>query len=370
MKKKLTLFGAFDISIGLKLLVYLAVMFLPSPPATAQSRAMMSFYIDVSEEGKISTELSGGVFDIYANGEITEGTTERLIALVRENRINAAKVHFNSPGGSLIEGIKLGRALRTLGFNTTIGIHSSDPRLESDNTSICASACAYAFAGGVNRYVNEYTGKLGIHQFYSGSRVASISGETAQAYSGLIVAYLDEMGVDAKAFTLAAMTTSNDMVWLTPELAEELRFSNNGSTPTTAEIRVIGMQPYLRLEQEHDSSVARVLFNCKDKTIAMLFGIVTDPEGTDMIISYPKRSYLEADQSELLVVPGAAGISGVDSVVWIQRQISPQQLASIASSKTIFGWVDGHGALRYGTKLHMQSVKEKVLSFADQCYSS
>jgi hypothetical protein len=74
-----------------------------------------------------------------------------------------------SPGGSLLPALKLGELIRAGGYNTSLG-------------EICASACAYALIGGVNRYIaqkdsgvdRDYDNrnvdadgtKLGIHQFY------------------------------------------------------------------------------------------------------------------------------------------------------------------------------------------------------------
>jgi hypothetical protein len=57
--------------------------------------------------------------DVFADGTITPGTTERFLSFVRGRFFNAS-VYFNSPGGSLVEGIKLGKAIRRLGFSTGV----------------------------------------------------------------------------------------------------------------------------------------------------------------------------------------------------------------------------------------------------------
>ena len=60
-------------------------------------------------------------------------------------------VFLKSEGGSLLEGIALGKVIRNLGFDTTIGY--LDNYRNSQYSGMCASACAYTFAGGVARYI-------------------------------------------------------------------------------------------------------------------------------------------------------------------------------------------------------------------------
>ena len=63
-------------------------------------------------------------------------------------------VVMNSTGGFLQDGYKLGRTLRESGAKVVI-----------DDSSVCASSCAVAFLGGVNRVVSE-TGKIMFHAPY------------------------------------------------------------------------------------------------------------------------------------------------------------------------------------------------------------
>lgn len=328
----------------------------------------MTFSMETDPQKRLGHKIvSGGVEDIYATGEITEGTTDRLLTLVRQNKVEAAKVHFNSPGGSLAEGMKLGQAIRSLQFFTTIGVFSPKYDPDADLNSICASACAYSFAGGTSRFLNEYTGKLGIHQFYTPDD-ANVSGEDVQQVSGLIVAYLDQMGIDAKAFTISTIADREGMTWLTPDDALKLRFANNGNVAPTAEIKLVGMNPYLRVEQEHFDVTVRVLFNCQDKRVRMAFGIVTDPTSSAMFAENQKRSYLELDNKEFLITPGRTGATANGSVVWIDRSLTPTALVSLVKATSVGGWIDGFGAVRYGGTLEMPTVRGKIAEFAKQCY--
>lgn len=336
--------------------------------AAAHANTPMTFFVETDAQKRLVDKMvRGGVEDIYASGEITEGTTARFLKFVRQNNIEAGEIHFNSPGGSLIEGMQLGRAIRNLQFFTTVGVYSSDYDPDADLNSICASACAYAFAGGVSRFLNAYTGKLGVHQFYARDN-ANVSGEAVQQVSGVIVAYLDQMGIDARAFTISTIADRDGMIWLTPDEALKLRFANNGNEPPTAEIKLAGMTPYLRVQQEHYNVTARVLFDCEDKQLHLAFGIVTDPTSSAMFAENQKRSYLELDNKEFLVVSGATGAKAHGSVVWINRVLTPNTLVQLIESNDVGGWIDGFGAVRYGATLEMPTVRGKIAEFAKQCY--
>lgn len=336
------------------------------PSAAYSQSSDMTFHVDESAENRfLEITMNGGQQDIYASGNITKGTTERFLKFVRDHNITAARVNFDSPGGSLIEGIQFGEAIRSLHFDTAVNslAERDDPMLES--SSICASACAYAFAGGEYRYLDQYSGKLGIHQFYSGEG-SELTGQDAQIVSGLIVEFLSEMGVDARAFVLSTVADKTGMVWLTPELAAQLNFANNGAKPTTAELKMVDMRPYLKLEQERRLVTARVLLTCHTEAVHLLFGIVTDAESANSN-SNAKRSYLEMDHDEFGAVPGAVGFEVADATIWLTRPISAAAEARLQRTDVLGGWIDGFGALRWGATIDLSSVRQPMQNFIQQC---
>lgn len=347
--------------------IFLAAALLLSTPHAHANDQGMRFWVDPDPAERMSDKLFHGAVFIYAEGEITEGSAEKFADFVKDEGIGHARVFFNSPGGSLLEGIKLGRFIRALGYDTEVGTYSPDHISSADSQAICASACAYSFAGGVNRFLDDSSGKLGLHQFYS-SNENVFSDEIVQQISGLLVAYLDEMGIDAKAFTIATSANRDGMVWLNFELAKVLRFANNGSERPTAEIKLADMQPYLRIEQNHHNVTSRVLFLCYDRQIALQFGIVTEPTTAAMFAENQKRSYFELDHAEFMAVDGRAGAKAVDSTTWLQRELTPSQLRRIISANTLDAWIDGFGAIRYGASLDLPTVRPQISDFAKQCY--
>jgi len=343
-----------------------ALSLLSTPYAHAEDESM-KFWIASDPATRMSNKLLHGADYVYAEGEIGEGSAEQFAAFVKREGIDNARVFFNSPGGSLIGGIKLGRVIRAFGFDTEIGVYSPDYDPNANGQSICASACAYSFAGGVNRFLDSSSGRLGLHQFY-GDTAKDVSGEMAQQISGLLVTYLDQMGVDAKAFAISTTANRDGMVWLSPDDARALRFSNNGSEVPTAEIKLSEMQPYLRIQQNHHNVTTRVLFLCYKGQMVVQFGIVTEPTTAAMYAANQKRSYFELNNSKFMVVEGREGANAQDSTTWLERKLTPSQVRQIVSADRMDAWIDGFGAVRYGAPLDLPTVREKLTEFAQQCY--
>lgn len=87
---------------------------------------------------------------ILAKGPIIRGDVGRLRALlVRRGRPSV--IYFASEGGIVTEGMSLGYLLRETGMGARVGASES-----------CASACVFAFLGGVIREVHP-TARLGVH---------------------------------------------------------------------------------------------------------------------------------------------------------------------------------------------------------------
>jgi len=105
--------------------------------------------------------------------------------------IDQADVYFNSPGGSLLAGMAIGRFLRDRGFDTHVGTRTS--AADRPAAGVCYSACPFAYAGGVQRSLREGS-VLGVHQARNRVPVAD-----EEAFERRLEAdatrYLVEMGV-------------------------------------------------------------------------------------------------------------------------------------------------------------------------------
>lgn len=318
----------------------------------------MSFNISRNKFDQEVDQIFDGGLRVFASGEITEQTVETFEKFVSDNQIRSARVYFDSRGGSLAGGVALGRYIRQSGFDTSIGREGS----AGSEPSLCASSCAYAFAGGVNRYYDDTVGRLGVHQFYSKT---GVSESDAQLISGEIIKFLSDMGVDGQAFYVASTARPDDIVWLSKSKAEELGFSNDGVELTTAEIKLVEMdKPYLRLEQVRAQGHSRVIMFCGGGRVGMMAGVVTDPQQSEHHASINKKSYIELDGSEMLSQAGGAIAQG--SVVWLRRELDTSAVSRLRQASHLEIWTEG-GDFRWGGMMDLRPVQTKIHAFLDKC---
>jgi hypothetical protein len=110
--------------------------------------------------------------------------------------LSSAFVAFSSDGGSLLAGLRIGEAIRRKGFSTIV----PDGRR-------CASACALAWLGGVERFIGT-GGKIGFHAAYDPTADESGVG------TAVVDAYLSKIGLPHEAIIYIIQATSNGMTWL------------------------------------------------------------------------------------------------------------------------------------------------------------
>lgn len=184
------------------------------------------------EEHFFGNAIEAGVIAI--DGPMTKGLTDRLRRKIAKEGIEARRVLLNSPGGSLLEGISLGRLIRERGWSTEVGrlaVDQTDPTGKKLVPGECFSACALAFLGGSYRQP-ESALSLGFHQFHEGGKsytgyelapteIRAEGLSDAQVISGLIVTYMVEMDVDARLFTASSGAGPSDLIRFTIEEAME-----------------------------------------------------------------------------------------------------------------------------------------------------
>ena len=200
---------------------------------------------------------------IFADGEITTGTVERFRNFVRSHPqlIDGATVFLNSPGGSLLEGIRLGEAINDKHFQTDVAVASSGSL--SKKPGVCASACVFSYIGGQYRYLTKGS-LIGIHRFrfaqdFGGTQTAAIS----QLMSGKIVSFLKRQRVDPAFFTSMTETSSSSIEFLTAAQLSNLNVVTNGIYSESWEFELIGQRSYLRADQVTSRGENKLLFFCQ-----------------------------------------------------------------------------------------------------------
>lgn len=176
---------------------------------------------------------------VAAEGVITDTTADDLRAFLlasREDLRNprGANLHLDSPGGSLVGGMRLGEAIREAGMNTvsafTPGSMLPDGWVDvvpQDGAprGICASACVAALAGGVLRYTAETTdpyavgfqdmGQVSVQPFDDPSDPPDRLEDLRRL--GELIGHLARMGVSAEILEVALTAAPESPRILTDE---------------------------------------------------------------------------------------------------------------------------------------------------------
>jgi hypothetical protein len=227
---------------------------------------------------------------IAADGELTPDTPKQFVKCLAEDNIikdlgdNAKSwpIYLNSPGGDLISGIKLGEVIRARGFSTAVG--RSVPSVGADHFEEltggkCASACAYAFFGGIDRAAKS--GEIGVHQFYndaaindpSGKLFSAIDMSVNQLISALLIDYAFRMGVDPRVVSIASSTLPGEMHFFSEKELWELKINWSPSSfePWAIEPYGSGVVAYSKTRDKKETAT----FFCRRDRIPRL--LITAP---------------------------------------------------------------------------------------------
>lgn len=180
---------------------------------------------------------------IAAEGTIVDDTPKAFSDFLKAQQYELSKtvVVFNSPGGNLGAGVRLGALIRQRGLDTGIGITAKDRYVSSlwsrspeNGDGVCASACAYAFLGGVTRWTE---GKYGVHQFYAPLLLEKElkeqnleKGSSDQQIVGLLTVFAKSMGIDTDLIFIASSTPPSEVYWLSKSELLRLKIDNSGDS--------------------------------------------------------------------------------------------------------------------------------------------
>lgn len=234
----------------LLLLIGLIVVCINATVSKAQAEPM-SFHL-ASSGGNCN-----GCEWLSAQGEITPETPQAFRDYIEANG-EPYIVTFHSPGGSLVAGIELGELIRKTGATTSIGettqmVGKDVNQYEETRPGKCASACVFAFMGGIERWVGD-DDLVGVHQFYATDDNETPS-EVVQALAGLTLFHTINMGVDPRVIVAASQTASNEIYWFTEE--ELSLFGLDTSASYTQPWRLEPYKKGLVINTTHHESIRR-----------------------------------------------------------------------------------------------------------------
>ena len=150
-------------------------------------------------------------------------------------------VVFQSLGGDLMGGLRLGQFIRARGFHTYLpakldGLEAvlKEPKWQGK----CFSSCAYSFLGGVERKV-QTGGQYGVHQFRGQDN--GLDPVQTQKISAVLGKYMDAMGVNRLLLDQALMTDPGKVMVVPEHLRQAWKVDTTSET-------VVAFLPRWRLE--------------------------------------------------------------------------------------------------------------------------
>jgi hypothetical protein len=152
---------------------------------------------------------------IMATGDIQYDDVEKLdhyLSNLPHKKHTA--IYFDSPGGNLAGGIRLGKYFKDRRIKTVV-----------EGYKVCASACAFAFLGGTDKNGKKWmssttTSRLGFHAFRNADEKMYEHSDNTQKVVASILAYGKYVNAPTDIFIKSFSTSSDDMYWLTQQ--EEL----------------------------------------------------------------------------------------------------------------------------------------------------
>ncbi len=193
---------------------------------------------------------------IEASGAITADTPADFKAFAKDRKLKGALVVLDSDGGSVHGAIKLGRAMRALEVDTTVGrVIDLDgqsgglKRARISPRASCESMCTFVLLAGINRTVPAEA-QVMVHQIWLGDRrndptAANYSAEDlvlVQRDIGRLARYTHDMGASIEVLDLALRIPPwEPMHMLTRDEIRRARVATvNGDMPAPARVAATG----------------------------------------------------------------------------------------------------------------------------------
>jgi hypothetical protein len=181
------------------------------------------------QENKIRTAEHFGEKVIIFEGKIEIGDYQNLKKRVMESGPEYRKLVLMSPGGNVVESIKMGRLLRLFKLSAIVpvkyfkdNIRDCDPSPKDPENCICASACFYVLVGATERQASE----VGIHRAsfdpYASRKMSGIDAVATNAkIRKLVEDYFDEMGVNRDVIVRMNSIPPDQVEYLKSELLDK-----------------------------------------------------------------------------------------------------------------------------------------------------
>jgi hypothetical protein len=291
---------------------------------------------------------------ISATGAITSDSARDFLLFAKGQNLAGATVVLDSDGGSVIGALALGREIRKLALNTTVGRVVDLPATSNGGSRVavlpradCESMCAFVLLAGVDRTVPAEA-RVMVHQIWLGDRRED---PTAMNYSaedlvlvqrdiGRLARYTAEMGASMDLLDLALRIPPwEPMHALTPDELRTTRLATDVLPPPVA--ATVASSPAAAAAAP---PVRRVTDGARASAISAQRWAMVDRDGTQTLArSHPLTVEGETIGSFDLVVACGAG-SGNFDVSYVERRRRGEDIPLPDSLRTVTMRVAGAAA--------------------------
>ena len=151
----------------------------------------------------VPPSVVGGLPVIMVIGDIEREDGKDFVR--KASSLDNALVTFHSNGGNLVSGITIGETIHQKKFKTLV-----------TENSMCASACAAAWLGGSERFMQPGA-RIGFHAAYDRN-----TGRETGVGNALLGAYLSRIGLSYNAIIYITKAAPSEMTWLNQSEAAQL----------------------------------------------------------------------------------------------------------------------------------------------------
>lgn len=314
--------------------------------------------------------------NIYLEGEIDAGAPARLAPVLKRAQSSGADVYLDSPGGSLLAGMEIGRMLRRAGASTYVG--NGVTKFDSRTSKLgrfeplpggCYSSCSLAFLGGIYRYMNEGS-RYGVHRFSSTAGPSPLDLESAQVISAAVGTYIREMGVSSELFDLMVQAGKDSIRLLTPTELTQLFVVNNGRMAPEWSIEAIDGGQYLRGLQYTTHGYGKAVFLCRGDGAVFQSYYQAGTERANEIVG-GKWFHSLMLRTSIIPLPTPDKIGVVGDEIQTRFNLNSMQVAAIASNSS-FGYAmqlsrEAPSFVGYKIDIPQGKASQRVSAFLLNC---
>jgi hypothetical protein len=225
----------------------------------ASSVATASYGMSFKIEKFDLRPIRGVTYRVYAAGEIVKGDTEALTQALQSANVADADlvITLDSPGGSVVEALKLGRLIEKLKARTSVGQEGVRP-------GQCLSACVWVFLGGAYRYLPPQS-KIGVHQFAFDAKSdveVGVATAASQVLAADIVEFIRENRATTDFFKFVTAAPPNEISFVSTDLLRDLRVVTDGIYDESWSFEFSQGASYLRIWQLSDNGENKLILAC------------------------------------------------------------------------------------------------------------